>query len=304
MSTSLTSERIEVVLPAHNEATSIAQTVRELYHVTHDVQGFPTEFIICEDGSSDNTREVALGLASELPVQVLWSVERKGYTRAVAEGLKATTSNLVAFVDGDGQCDPSDFVRLYQTLGSHEIVIGRRTPRNDGLSRRMMSRAFGIVYHSLFSVPIKDPSCPFLIMRREAIGPVLTKGFGLLSQGFWWEFMARASAAGLSVAEVPVHHRPRTAGKTQNFRPWRIPRIAVENLRGLMLLHRELSHDTGAAKGAVSVEPEHPSVVTSDIGAIDAGDPDKQSLRSLRSRLKHLLAREVYLALSVISPMA
>jgi dolichol-phosphate mannosyltransferase len=257
MSEVTTSKRIEVVLPAHNEGESIAQTVREFYHIAHDVQGFPVEFIICEDGSSDNTREVAIGLTDELPVQVFSSVERKGYSRAVVEGLRATKSDLIAFVDGDGQCDPSDFQRLYQALGSHDIIIGRRVPRNDVLARRIMSRAFGVVYRSLFSVAVKDPSCPFLIMRRESIRPLLTDTLGLLSQGFWWEFMARATAAGLSVAEVPVRHRSRTAGKTQIYRARKIPRIAIENLHGLMLLRRELSLGALAANGAPSAEPEH-----------------------------------------------
>jgi rhamnosyl/mannosyltransferase len=274
--------RIEVVLPAHNEAASIGQTVREFYHVAHDIQRFPIAFVICEDGSSDSTREVAVALASEVPVQVLSSVERKGYTRAVAEGLRSTTSDVIAFVDGDGQCDPSDFGRLYDALDSHDIVIGRRTPRTDGWARRLMSRAFGIVYRSLFSVPVKDPSCPFLIMRREAIAPVLIESFGLLSQGFWWEFMARASAAGLSVREVPVCHRPRAAGKTQNFRAWRIPRIAIENLHGLMLLHKELLPAVSTASGIRWVRPEHLSTVApADVSPIDAGGPDRRSLRIL-----------------------
>lgn len=242
MSTVPVAGRIEVVLPAYNEATSIAGTVREFYHVAHDVAGFPVEFVVCEDGSSDNTRDVAASLASDLPVRVLSSARRKGYRRAVADGLRDTTCDLIGFIDGDGQCDPADFARLHAALDSHDIVIGRRTPRRDALPRRLMSRAFGAVYRALFSVPVSDPSCPFLIMRRTVIEPVLTKEFGLLSQGFWWEFIARASAAGLTIAEIPVHHRPRAAGKTQNFRARRIPRIAAENLRGLVRLHAELSH--------------------------------------------------------------
>lgn len=253
MTTAPAAERIEVVLPAYNEASSIARTVREFYRITHGVQGFPVEFVICEDGSTDNTRDVAAGLAGDLPVRVLSSAERKGYRRAVADGLRATTSELVGFIDGDGQCDPSDFARLYQAMDSHDIVIGQRASRRDGLLRRLMSRAFGIVYGSLFSVPVKDPSCPFLIMRRTVIETVLTKEFGLLSQGFWWEYIARASAAGLSVADVPVHHRSRIAGKTQNFRARRLPRIAIENLHGLMLLHREFSHAVGAPADAEPV---------------------------------------------------
>jgi glycosyltransferase involved in cell wall biosynthesis len=240
---------IEVVLPAYNEAASLASTVREFYEVVHGSQGFRIQFVICEDGSTDKTREVAVELTKELPVRVLSSPHRKGYRRAVADGLKSTTAELIAFVDGDGQCDPADFARLYLALGPHDIVIGRRLPRNDGLSRLLMSRSFGVVYRALFDVPIHDPSCPFLIMRRGTFGPVLTSEFGLLSQGFWWEFMARAAAEGLSLAEVPVRHRARSAGKTQNFRARKLPRIAAENLQGLLRLHQRLSR---GARGAPS----------------------------------------------------
>jgi glycosyltransferase involved in cell wall biosynthesis len=238
---------IEVVLPAYNEAASLATTVREFYQVVHDEQGFTLGFVVCEDGSIDDTRQVAIELTKELPVRVLSSAERKGYRLAVADGLRSTTTELVGFIDGDGQCDPGDFARLYRAMGSHDIVIGHRLPRSDGLTRRLMSRAFGAVYRSLVDVPVKDPSCPFLIMRRGVFGPVLTDDFGLLSQGFWWEFMARAAAAGLSMVEVPVHHRARPAGKTQNFSARKVPRIAVDNLYGLLLLHRSLTRDTRRA---------------------------------------------------------
>ena len=64
---------------------------------------------------------------------------------------------------------------------------------------------------------------------------------GILKQGFWWEFMARAVAAHSRIVETPVRHRARAAGATQVYRAARLPHIAAEHLVGLYHLRRELN---------------------------------------------------------------
>jgi dolichol-phosphate mannosyltransferase len=233
--------RIEVVLPAHNEAESIGQTIVEFYHVVHEVQGFPISFLVCEDGSTDGTCDVITALGTELPVRLLSFPVRKGYSRAVVDGFRATTADLVAFIDSDGQNDPADFAALYEALREHDLVVGYRNPRRDARVRLLMSGAFGLVYRALFPVRLKDPSCPFLLLRREALQTILEGRVGILKQGFWWEFNARAVAAGLSIAQIPIHHRSRTAGSTRVYRPRKLPRLVAEHLHGLFVLRGELA---------------------------------------------------------------
>jgi glycosyltransferase involved in cell wall biosynthesis len=230
---------IQVVLPAHNEGASIGRTIREFYQVAKD-DGFEVSFLVCEDGSTDNTCEVISELAHEIPVTLLSFQERKGYSHAVIDGFRATTADIVGFIDSDGQCDPADFGKLYKALEGHDLVVGYRAPRHDPLIRRVMSGAFGLVYRRLFPVQLKDPSCPFLLIRKNALQAVMAGRLGILRQGFWWEFNARAVSAGLSVVEVPINHRVRTAGTTKVYLPTKVPRLAAEHLRGLVTLRREL----------------------------------------------------------------
>jgi hypothetical protein len=86
----------------------------------------------------------------------------------------------------------------------------------------------------------RDPSCPYLLVRREVLDDVLAGHPGILPQGFWWEFAARVQAAGLRSVEVPVNHRRRSAGATQVYRPTKVPRIAVEHLLGLLALRKDI----------------------------------------------------------------
>ena len=233
---------IDIILPVHNEAKSIRPTLQEFYRVVFSEGGRAIRFIVCEDGSRDNTVEVLQGLAKELPILLLTDKARKGYSRAVIDGFKASSSELVGFIDSDGQCDPADFHRFVEEhkTGNYDLVFGYRNPRHDHPVRILMSGMFGIVYRMLFAIPLRDPSCPYLLVRQPALREVLRGDLGILKQGFWWEFIARCVAAGFRIKEIPVAHRARSAGQTQVYLPTKVPRIAYEHLRGLLKLKREL----------------------------------------------------------------
>ena len=71
----------EVLLPVHNEGTSIEATIRGIYAELS--KQISVGFIICEDGSRDNTKEVLRRLNADLPLRLnLCEVERllKGCT--------------------------------------------------------------------------------------------------------------------------------------------------------------------------------------------------------------------------------
>ena len=245
-------EPIDVVLPVHNEADSIGVTLTEFHRVVAVEGGMPIRFVICEDGSRDNTVEVLKNLAGTLPIHLISDPERKGYSRAVLDGFRAATGSLVGFIDSDGQCDPRNFAAFVaaQDTGEYDLVFGYRNPRHDHWIRILMSNSFGAVYRMFFSIPIRDPSCPFLLIHQEALRRVLRGNPGILKQGFWWEFIARCVAAKLRIKELPVAHRPRAAGETQVYKPAKVPRIAYEHIIGLSKLKKELrqlAHEHPAA---------------------------------------------------------
>lgn len=231
---------IDVVVPVHNEGVGIAQTLREFHNVAQ-AQGVSVRFVVCEDGSTDDTVDVLTETGRELPMKLLTSPQRKGYSRAALDGLRAASTEVVVFVDSDGQCDPHDLGQVLAALKGADLVTGSRTPRIDSLMRKTISRAFGLVYKLLFPVRLEDPSSPFIAVRKDALDKILSGNPGILSQGFWWEFNARAASAGVRSVEIPVHHRPRSSGKTQVYKLRRLPTIAAAHIRGLFKLRRELS---------------------------------------------------------------
>lgn len=237
---------IDVVLPAHNEGQTIERTLREFDQIVRQDSGISIRFVVCEDGSTDDTVEIVKSLSNELPIELISSCGRKGYSRAVVDGLRSATADIVAFIDSDGQCDPSDFAALYSAIEDADLVVGYRHPRSDPVYRKAMSRAFKLLYEVLFPVRLRDPSCPFLVVRRSSLEAILTGNAGLLKQGFWWEFNARAFASHVKVQEAPVRHRVRVDGKTKVYRIRQIPEIARAHVVALFALRRELRMKAGS----------------------------------------------------------
>jgi glycosyltransferase involved in cell wall biosynthesis len=146
--------------------------------------------------------------------------------------MKSLDADYLLCLDADGQCDPNDFWKFWETRNNQDVAIGWRVDRSDTLLRKALSRAFYFVYQLLYRVPVHDPSCPFVLARRQVIERVVSE-LGEMKQGFWWEFVARVHRRGFSVGEVPVKHRVRSAGKTQIYRPSRLPGIAYQHLVAL-----------------------------------------------------------------------
>lgn len=224
---------LEVFLPVHNEAESIETTIREIYDELS--KKLNPRFIICEDGSRDNTKEILRALSKELPLRLNLSDQRRGYSRAVRDGMAMMESDFLLCIDSDGQCDPKDFWRFWEARSSADLVIGRRVERQDKLTRKLFSRFFYLIYQSLFRTPSHDPSCPYLLMDSHLVRRIQPQ-LGAMEQGFWWEYVARVHGNGFSIREIPVNHRLRAAGVTQVYRWKKMPGIFVRHVAALFVI--------------------------------------------------------------------
>lgn len=228
--------RLDLVMPVHNEGASIEATLMEWHEQLSS--HIALRFIICEDGSKDNTKEVLRSLEGRLPMLLDMVEGRRGYGGAMCAGLRASTTAYVMTSDSDGQIDPKDFWAVWEQRDTADMVVGWRVNRADSIGRRMMSRTFRLYHRTLTGTGLHDPSCNVMLMKRPVIDAVIPK-IGLMSEGFQWEFVARAMKAGIQIVEVPLNHRSRAGGTTVVYKPSRIPGIAWRNGIGLFKIWRE-----------------------------------------------------------------
>jgi len=221
---------LEVLLPVHNEAETIQATIREIYEeLSPQVR---MRFIVCEDGSRDGTQAILRRLSREIPMNLSLSDARKGYSRAVRDGMQALQAPCLLCLDSDGQCDPKDFWKFWNARHEADVLLGWRTDRADTLLRRSLSRFFHFFYRAVFRVPVHDPSCPYILCRQEVVVRLLPE-LGAMQEGFWWEFVARAHRRGYSIKELPVHHRRRAGGATQVYKFRKMPGIFFRHFLAL-----------------------------------------------------------------------
>ncbi len=235
-------KKIEIITPVYNEEKNIGKTIESFFSEYKDTD-FDISFIISEDGSTDNTKNILSNLSKTYNLNIFTSKERKNYTDAVLYGLRKSSSDIISFVDSDGQYDPKDLKRLYENLQKGQIVIGYRHPRVDNIFRLVVSNTFKKLYKFFLRIDLKDPSCGYFIAyRKDVIEIIENEDIGYLKEGFWWEFYARCIQKNLDIIEIPIKHFNRHYGNTVVFKFSRIPGIAFRNFIGLLKLKKDLKN--------------------------------------------------------------
>lgn len=202
---------ISVVIPVYDEAQALAPLFEE---VTDALLGLrePWEILFVDDGSSDETPRVLRELAGKADnVRVLTLRRNYGQTAALMAGLDHASGEIVVVMDGDGQNDPADIPRLLDELArGYDVVSGWRRERADQTLRRVIpSRLANRLISWLSGVALHDYGCSLKAYRREIIQEIRL-------YGEMHRFVPiYASWRGARVAEIPVHHRPRSTGRSK-----------------------------------------------------------------------------------------
>ncbi|MFC1808329.1 glycosyltransferase family 2 protein [Candidatus Omnitrophota bacterium] len=225
---------LSVVMPVYNEAGTIESTIRDFYN-TVGLKIPDVEFIIAEDGSTDGTRRILKRLAKELPIVLICSRERKGYTKAFKDALAYAKKDLILFSDSDGQHKPSDVFLLLEAIKDNDIASGYKMPRMDPLHRIVMSKVYNFIINILFKFQMIDIDSGFKLIRREVIEDVLWK-VTRMEYCVMSEFIIRSKLAGYRIVEVPVSHISRTNSKTCIFLPTKLLVIIFSLLVSLLIM--------------------------------------------------------------------
>src|SRR4030042_6598696 len=165
---------IAVLMPIHNEAETIEESVTEFYDVINPKM--PLELVLSEDGSTDNTERVIEELSGKIPLKAVLSTSRKGYAGGIKDGLKLVRADYVLITDSDGQNDPKDFWKLWNLRAKYDVVSGWRIERADAFHRKVMSKLFQLGIKNTFNLPnLMDTTAPFKLMKTELASELAEK---------------------------------------------------------------------------------------------------------------------------------
>src|SRR4051812_29118544 len=161
-----------IVIPAFNEAVSIAAVVADLSSAATW-----QEILVIDDGSTDQTGERAAAAGA----RVIRHPYNKGNGAAVKTGIRNATGVFILIADGDGQHNPADAARLVGHLGAYDLVVGARSGRTQAsLARRLGNATLNAIASYLTEQPVPDLTSGFRAARRDC----LLEFIHLLPNGF------------------------------------------------------------------------------------------------------------------------
>jgi glycosyltransferase involved in cell wall biosynthesis len=190
---------VSVVVPAMNEAAAIGPLVRELVALAAW-----REILVIDDGSTDATGAEAAAAGA----RVVRHPYNKGNGAAVKTGIREASGEFVLIIDGDGQHNPADALRLVARLGEYDLVVGARAGDTQAtLARRMGNGALNRLAAFLTERPIPDLTSGFRAAPRAGLVGFLHQ----LPHGFSTPTTTTLCflKAGYNVAFEPVAARPR-----------------------------------------------------------------------------------------------
>ncbi|HVF69970.1 MAG TPA: glycosyltransferase family 2 protein [Xanthomonadales bacterium] len=203
---------LSIFFPFWDEQDNIENVVRPAISVV-EKYAEKWEIIMVDDGSADDTLQIAKRLASEDPrLKVVSHKPNRGYGAALRGGFQSATYDLVAFTDGDGQFDISEIEKFLDKITEADIVIGFRKKRSDkNLGKRLLLMNLLKIWDLLlFRFYFRDIDCGFKMFRRDAINkisPLRSEGAMITT-----EILAKAKRKKLRIKEVGVTHYPRIKG--------------------------------------------------------------------------------------------
>jgi len=202
---------ISVVVPVYNEEQSIESVVEELIEAL-GAQGWAYEVIIVDDGSVDKTWDRVQGLCKKhKELGAIRFSRNYGQTGALSAGFSRAVGKIIVTMDGDGQNDPRDIVKMIAKMkDGYDLVNGWRRERKDDYFRRVVPSRMANWLISLFTgLWLKDYGCGLKCYQAELVKRIRLYGemHRMIPALAYW--------AGARVAEIPVNHRERRGGNSK-----------------------------------------------------------------------------------------
>ncbi len=163
--------KLIVQIPAYNEETTIAQTLRD---VPTKIDGISSiETLVIDDGSTDNTADAARQAGAN---HVLQLKTHRGLSAAFVAGVDAAIrlgADVIVNTDADNQYAGSDIARLVAPIirGTAEVVIGDRDVANSphmSPLKRLLQRLGSWTVGLASGVRVGDATSGFRAFSRDA----------------------------------------------------------------------------------------------------------------------------------------
>ena len=203
----------DVTIPVLNEEETLDQQV----HILHDFlsKNFPNKsqwkIVIADNGSTDQTEEIAQNLSKIFPEIQFLKVPKRGVGLALKTSWEQSQADIVGYMDLDLATDLSHFLEAFHAIKkeNYDLVYATRLHKDSQvigrtLKREISSQGFNFILKNYLNVNFSDGMCGFKWLKRT-VYPQL-KAAGADNDGWFFstELLTTAEWKGLKIKELPV----------------------------------------------------------------------------------------------------
>jgi len=204
---------LSIVIPAYNEAARLGESLRTVFEYLNR-QRPETEVIVVDDGSSDDTADVAEKSFEErgrVGAELIRVRPNRGKGYVVRKGLIAASAPVALFTDADLSTPITEIPKLITPIerGEYDLTFGSRALDRSLIGvhqpwrREQGGRVFNLIVRLATGLPFWDTQCGFKAFRLNVCRPIL-EAATIDRFGFDVELIYLAYLAQLSLKEIPV----------------------------------------------------------------------------------------------------
>ncbi len=215
------SPKLSIVVPAYNEGGRLGGSLRTIVAYLKD-QREPSELIVVDDGSTDNTATVAeenLADSGAVTTRIIRYDQNRGKGHAARTGLLAASANIALFSDADLSTPFTETPKLIEPIqrGECDLAFGSRALDrkligvHQSWRREQGGRVFNLIVRLTTGLPFWDTQCGFKAFRMNVCRPLI-EAAQIDRFGFDVELIYLAHLARLRLREIPVRWDHSTGG--------------------------------------------------------------------------------------------
>lgn len=199
-------DKVIIVLPVHNEAKYIEQTVKKIYPIA---SSYGALVVIAEDGSTDGSDHICKSLSLTYPNLLLFHSDHKlGRGRALKKVYSQVKGDIYIYLDADLATNMQAFHRLITAVKSgFDLATGSRYVSGAKVYRPPLRLLVSLIYNFFIRVMFKsricDHQCGFKAFSNRFVNSLLPQS---QSDDWFWdtEIIVLAASNGLRICEFPV----------------------------------------------------------------------------------------------------
>lgn len=230
---------IDIVVPVLNEEKILQKSITTLDEYMAKHLPYRYQITIADNGSQDETLEIAKNLAEKHQLVRVVSLAERGCGRALKQVWQNSPADILTYMDVDLSTSLDDFLPMIQPLvaGEAGVAIGSRLAKGAkttrGLKREFISRCYNSIIKWTSRTKFSDAQCGFKAIRRDIAAKFLPK----IKDNEWFfdtELLIKTERAGVPIYEQPVTWIEDTDSRVK------IVKTAVDDLKGLYRVNKEL----------------------------------------------------------------